>query len=125
MIDLHVHDFTEDDLSVGFGIIDTLPNFVGIQLCELKVHSTNGVDYYLPFTRTILGCGFQASSKDSYGAENNYFKDIDKINYLMGNSRQSILHTGTQRNNSVVFFLALEIESPKRNQSLAVFFLIL
>lgn len=83
LIDLHEHEFTKDNFSVEFGIIDTLPDFAGIQLKELEVHSTDGIAYYLLSPEQYLAV-YQASSKDSYRAENNNFKDLEKITYLKG-----------------------------------------
>ncbi len=81
LMDLHEHEFMKDNLSVEFGIIDTLPDFAGIQLSELEVHSTEGIKYYLLSPEQYLSV-YQASSQDSYRAENNNFKDFDKIRYL-------------------------------------------
>lgn len=83
LIDLHEHEFTKDNFSVEFGIIDTLPDFAGIQLKELEVHSTDGIEYFLLSPEQYLAV-YQASSKDSYRAENNNFKDFEKIHYLKG-----------------------------------------
>ena len=81
LIDLHEHEFTKDHLSVEFGIIDTLPDFAGIQIDELQLHSTDGIHYYLLTIEQYLAV-YQASSKDSYRAENNNYKDLEKISYL-------------------------------------------
>ena len=81
LIDLHEHEFRKNDLSVEFGIIDTLPDFAGIQISELEVHSTEDINYYLLSVEQYLAV-YRASSKDSYRAENNNFKDLEKIGYL-------------------------------------------
>ncbi|MCG7343649.1 phosphoribosylanthranilate isomerase [Sporosarcina sp. ACRSL] len=83
LIDLHEHEFRKNDISVEFGIVDTLPDFAGIQLNELEVHSTEGIEYYLLSAEQYLAV-YEASSKDSYRAENNNFKDLEKIKYLKG-----------------------------------------
>ena len=87
LIDLHEHEFTKDSLSVEYGIIDTLPDFAGIPLSELEVHSADGIEYYLLSVEQYLAV-YEASSKDSYRAENNNFKDFEKIAYLKGISGQ-------------------------------------
>lgn len=83
LIDLHEHEFAKGNLSVEFGIIDTLPDFAGIQLNELEVYSTDGIEYYL-LSPEQYSAVYQASSQDSYRAEKNNFKDLEKINYLKG-----------------------------------------
>lgn len=47
LIDLHEHEFSKVRLSVEFGIIDTLPNFAGVQLEDLEIHQKGDVKYYL------------------------------------------------------------------------------
>ena len=48
---------------------------------ELQLHSTDGIQYYLLTIEQYLAV-YQASSKDSYRAENNNYKDLEKISYL-------------------------------------------
>jgi len=81
LTDLHEHEFTKGVLKVEFGIIDTLPSFAGVQLEDLEMHQTDGVSYYLLNPEQYLRV-YQASSKDSYRADNNNHKDIAKIDYL-------------------------------------------
>jgi hypothetical protein len=38
LINLHEHEFSKEGLSVEFGIIDTLPDFAGVQLKDLELH---------------------------------------------------------------------------------------
>ncbi|WP_280140006.1 hypothetical protein [Mesobacillus persicus] len=35
LIDLHEHEFSKEGLSVDFGIMDTLPDFAGVELEDL------------------------------------------------------------------------------------------
>ncbi|EDL66453.1 hypothetical protein BSG1_03835 [Bacillus sp. SG-1] len=81
LIDLHEHEFTKDGLSVEFGIIDTLPSFAGIQLNDLQMHQLGDVKYYLLNPEQYLRV-YEASSKDSYRADNNNNKDSRKIEFL-------------------------------------------
>lgn len=81
LVDLHEHEFRREDLSVEFGIIDTLPNFAGISLTELQLHQVENSQFYLLDQAQYLKV-YHASSKDSYRAENNNDKDLAKIAYL-------------------------------------------
>ena len=81
LIDLHEHEFQKNDLSVGFGIIDTLPSFAGVLLEDLKIHQKDGIQFYLLTAHQYLNV-YQASSKDSYRAKNNNHKDMKKLDYL-------------------------------------------
>lgn len=81
LVDLHEHEFLKTGLSVGFGIIDTLPSFAGISLEDLEIHQKESVKFYLLTPNQYLRL-YEASYKDSYRAENNNYKDVDKIEYL-------------------------------------------
>ncbi|WP_201716306.1 phosphoribosylanthranilate isomerase [Rossellomorea arthrocnemi] len=81
LIDLHEHEFSKDGLSVEFGIIDTLPEFAGIRLEDLEIHQEGEVTYYLLNPGQYLRV-YEASSKDSYRADQNNHKDLGKIHYL-------------------------------------------
>lgn len=81
LIDLHEHEFTKEGLSVQFGIIDTLPNFAGVQLDDLEMHQKEDVKYYLLNPEQYLYV-YKASSKDSYRADKNNNKDFIKIDFL-------------------------------------------
>ncbi len=81
LIDLHEHEFTKEGLSVQFGIIDTLPNFAGVQLDDLEMHQKEDVKYYLLNSEQYLYV-YKASSKDSYRADKNNNKDFIKIDFL-------------------------------------------
>ena len=81
LIDLHEHEFQKNDLSVGFGIIDTLPSFAGVLLEDLKIHQKDGIQFYLLTAHQYLNV-YRASSKDSYRAKNNNYKDMRKLDYL-------------------------------------------
>ena len=81
LIDLHEHEFSKDGLSVEFGIIDTLPSFAGVQLENLEIHQLGKVKYYLLNPEQYLRV-YESSAKDSYRADNNNNKDIEKINFL-------------------------------------------
>lgn len=81
LIDLHEHEFQRNNLSVGFGIIDTLPSFAGVLLEDLKIHQKDGIQFYLLTAHQYLNV-YQASSKDSYRAKNNNHKDMRKLDYL-------------------------------------------
>jgi hypothetical protein len=81
LVDLHEHEFSKEGLSVEFGIIDTLPEFAGVQLDELEIHQTGEVKYYLLNPKQYLSV-YEASSKDSYRADKNNHKDDRKIDFL-------------------------------------------
>ncbi|ADU32180.1 hypothetical protein [Evansella cellulosilytica] len=81
LIDLHEHEFSKEGLSVEFGIIDTLPSFAGIQLDDLEMHEMGNVNYFLLNPNQYLSV-YEASSKDSYRADNNNNKDFRKIDFL-------------------------------------------
>ena len=81
LIDLHEHEFQKNDLSVEFGIIDTLPSFAGVLLEDLRIHQKDGIQFYLLTAHQYLNV-YQASSKDSYRAKNNNHKDMRKLDYL-------------------------------------------
>jgi hypothetical protein len=81
LIDLHEHEFSKKELSVEFGIIDTLPSFAGVQLEDLEVHKMGEIKYYLLNPEQYLRV-YKASSKDSYRADNNNHKDNKKIDFL-------------------------------------------
>ncbi|WP_404328566.1 nucleotidyltransferase domain-containing protein [Mesobacillus maritimus] len=81
LIDVHEHEFSKDGLSVEFGIIDTLPEFAGVQLKNLEIHQEGDIMYYLLSPEQYLSV-YEVSSKDSYRGENNNHKDGRKIEYL-------------------------------------------
>ena len=81
LIDLHEHEFSKDGLSVEFGIIDTLPEFAGVQVESLEIHRVEEVNYYLLNPEQYLHV-YEASSKDSYRADQNNYKDLEKIEFL-------------------------------------------
>lgn len=81
LIDLHEHEFEKKDLLVGFGVIDTLPSFAGVNLEDLVIHSYQGVKYYLLNHKQYLSV-YESSAKDSYRADNNNHKDLAKIEFL-------------------------------------------
>lgn len=80
-VDLNEHEFEKDGLFVGFGIMDTLPDFAGIPLKELELHRQGDAKYYLLTSEQYLKV-YEASSKDSYRADKNNYKDRKKIAYL-------------------------------------------
>lgn len=81
LIDRHEHEFQKDGCSVEFGGLHSLPSFAGVELEDLEKVEDEGVHYYLPNLEQYLNI-YQASSKDSYRAENNNHKDFAKIAYL-------------------------------------------
>ena len=81
LVDLHEHQFSNGQLSVGFGIIDTLPHFAGINLSEIALQQVGDVRFYLPNAQQYLKI-YEASSKDSYRANKNNAKDDAKVQYL-------------------------------------------
>ncbi|MGM9966334.1 MAG: phosphoribosylanthranilate isomerase [Rummeliibacillus sp.] len=81
LIDLREHEFSKGGLSVEYGIIDTLPSFAGVQLENLEIHQLGEVRYYLLNPEQYLSV-YKSSSKDSYRADNNNNKDIEKIDFL-------------------------------------------
>ncbi len=81
LIDLYEHAFLKEGLLVEFGIIDTLPNFAGVQLEDLEMQHHGDVTYYLLRPEQYLSV-YNASSKDSYRADQNNHKDIRKIEFL-------------------------------------------
>lgn len=83
LIDLHEHEFVKNDVSVEFGVKETLPEFAGVSLEELELKVVEDVRFYVPSLESFLKI-YQASSQDSYRGANNNNKDIDKIKYLEG-----------------------------------------
>ena len=81
LIDLHEHEFSKEGLSVEFGIMDTLPEFAGIQLEDLEIHQKEEVKYYMLNPKQYLSV-YESSMKDSYRAEQNNDKDKKKIHFL-------------------------------------------
>ena len=81
LIDLHEHAFSNKGLCVEFGIIDTLPSFAGVELKELEIYQDRGVKFYLLNLHQYLRV-YEASSKDSYRADQNNHKDSGKIDFL-------------------------------------------
>lgn len=82
LINLHEHEFYKDGLfSVEFGIIDTLPDFAGVELDELELHESEGATYYLLNPKQYLAL-YKASSRDSYRGDQNNHKDFVKIDFL-------------------------------------------
>lgn len=81
LIDLHEHEFSKEGQSVEFGIIDTLPDFSGVRIEDLEIHRIGEVNYYLLNPEQYLRV-YEASSQDSYRAEQNNHKDLGKIEYL-------------------------------------------
>lgn len=80
-VDLHEFAFQKGDFEVEFGGLHSLPSFAGVELDELEQLNEQGVAYYLPSLEQYLKI-YQASSKDSYRAEQNNQKDFAKIDYL-------------------------------------------
>lgn len=80
-VDLHEHAFEKDGISVEFGTINSLPDFAGVDLEELSLIETEGIQFYLPTAGQYLKI-YQASSKDSYRNESNNHKDFAKIAFL-------------------------------------------
>lgn len=83
LIDRHEHEFSNGDISIEFGCIDTLPEFANVQLSDLREVSMDGADFYVPTLNQFLRI-YQSSSKDSYRNDNNNNKDFEKIAYLRG-----------------------------------------
>ncbi|MGT2750260.1 phosphoribosylanthranilate isomerase [Streptococcus orisasini] len=81
LVDRHEHEFQKDGCSVEFGGLDSLPSFAGVALEDLEEVEDEGAHYYLPSLEQYLKI-YQASSKDSYRADNNNRKDFAKIDYL-------------------------------------------
>lgn len=79
--DSHEHEFKRDGVAVEFGGINSLPSFAGVALEDLEEVEDQGVHYYLPNLEQYLKI-YQASSKDSYRANNNNNKDFAKIDCL-------------------------------------------
>lgn len=81
LIDRHEHEYSNGDISIEFGCIDTLPEFADIQLSELQEMHIDGTEFFVPTLKQYLKI-YKASSKDSYRNDNNNFKDFEKIAYL-------------------------------------------
>lgn len=81
LIDLHEHEFQRDGVSVGFGCIDTLPAFAGVEPQDLPMYQVDGVSFRIPNAAQYLAI-YRASSQDSYRNEQNNAKDFAKISYL-------------------------------------------
>ncbi|AVQ98170.1 phosphoribosylanthranilate isomerase [Oceanobacillus iheyensis] len=81
LVDLHEHEFSNGELSVEFGIMDTLPEFAGVPLEDLEIHQEGDTKYYL-LTKSQYLAVYEASSLDSYRADQNNNKDLRKIDFL-------------------------------------------
>ncbi|RHH66299.1 MULTISPECIES: phosphoribosylanthranilate isomerase [Vagococcus] len=81
LIDLHEHEFIKDNISVEYGVIDTLPSFANVTLDELTYQNINNIEFYTPNLEAFLKI-YLSSSEDSYRADNNNSKDFEKISYL-------------------------------------------
>lgn len=81
LIDLHEHKFLKNKIEVGYGVINTLPDFADVSDHELDYQTIDGIEFYTPSLYAFLKI-YTSSSKDSYRANNNN-KDFEKINYLM------------------------------------------
>ncbi|ATD31326.1 phosphoribosylanthranilate isomerase [Macrococcoides bohemicum] len=81
LIDRHEHEFSNGNILIEFGCIDTLPQFANIQLSELKKMHIDGTEFFVPTLKQYLNI-YKASSKDSYRNDNNNNKDFEKIAYL-------------------------------------------
>lgn len=81
LVDLHEHKFVKDEYSVGFASVNTLPEFAGIELRELKLKQQDELTYYVLSLEQFLSV-YLSSSKDSYRSEKNNNKDFKKIEYL-------------------------------------------
>ncbi|WP_162012727.1 phosphoribosylanthranilate isomerase [Streptococcus sp. S784/96/1] len=81
LVNRHEHEFQKEGHSVEFGGLHSLPSFAGVELEDLEEVEDEDVHYYLPNLEQYLKI-YQASSKDSYRAENNNCKDFAKIDYL-------------------------------------------
>lgn len=81
LVDLHEHEFSNGELSVEFGIMDTLPEFAGVPLEDLEIHQEGDTKYYL-LTQSQYLAVYEASSLDSYRADQNNNKDLRKIDFL-------------------------------------------
>lgn len=81
LIDLHEHEFKKNNISVEYGVVDTLPNFANVTSDELTYQNINDIEFYTPSLDAFLKI-YLSSSEDSYRAENNSDKDFKKISYL-------------------------------------------
>ncbi|RIU91357.1 phosphoribosylanthranilate isomerase [Oceanobacillus picturae] len=81
LVDLHEHEFSNGELSVEFGIMDTLPEFAGVPLEDLEMHQKGEAKYFLLNPRQYVAV-YKASSLDGYRADQNNNKDFNKIGFL-------------------------------------------
>lgn len=87
LVDLHEHEFQREGLSVEFGCIDTLPDFAGVEPCDLPQYQVEETRFYVPNQAQYLAI-YRASSQDSYRNEQNNDKDFAKISYLEKNRNE-------------------------------------
>lgn len=90
LIDLHEHEFLKEDISVEFGVIDTLSNFANIQPVDLDLVREKNCSFFVPTREQYLEI-YKASSNDSYRNEQNNSKDFAKIRYLEKLAEKRIL----------------------------------
>ncbi len=81
LINKHEHEFKKDTISVEFGCIDTLPEFAGVPLNELKKETIDGAEFFILSPNQFLKL-YEASAKDGYRNDNNNSKDFEKIEFL-------------------------------------------
>lgn len=81
LVDRHEHEFRKEGVSVEFGTVDTLPDFAGIDLNDLRQVAIDGVHFTVPTPAQYLQI-YRASSLDSYRNEQNNDKDFPKIAFL-------------------------------------------
>lgn len=81
LIDVHEHEFKKNGVSVEYGTIDSLYDFVGISESDIELIQLNGIKFRVPSLKQFLSI-YEASSKDSYRNNNNNNKDFKKIAWL-------------------------------------------
>lgn len=81
LVNLHEHEFLRRDITVEFGVIDTLSDFAGIQPVDLDLVKKGDCSFLVPTIEQYLKI-YNASSEDSYRNEQNNDKDFEKIEYL-------------------------------------------
>ena len=81
LVDLHEHEFKNNDLSIAFSYEEDLYHFADVEYKELKILNVNGIRYKTLSIEEYLKV-YKISSIDGYRRTKNNNKDLVKINTI-------------------------------------------